>query len=195
MAVYVKGDGELRPDLRLDSQQLQHMGVGGGLVGALGGQATLHRVAVHPVGLVGIGVAHLHMGLIEGRVHRHPQETPLAPRLDEGIVPQVLGLLFGQILEPSVGEAAHLAEIALLEALVDGQGNGEQGCEQHRRQGDGCDGDEVAGAACLQALPGKMANTPSVGNFHGAHLLTVSRSGHLRCERFGRKVGRFPRCV
>ena len=35
MAVHVKGEGELRPDLRLHAQQLQHMGVGGGLVGAL----------------------------------------------------------------------------------------------------------------------------------------------------------------
>lgn len=40
--------------------------VRGGLIGALLGQAPLNRVAVHPVGLVGIGVAHLHMALLKG---------------------------------------------------------------------------------------------------------------------------------
>ena len=71
--VYIEGKGEFRADLRLDAQQLQHAGVGGGLVGAFLRQGAFDGVAVHPVGLVGVGIAHFHMGLIEGR---GPQACP-----------------------------------------------------------------------------------------------------------------------
>ena len=71
MAVHRKGDGKFRTDFRLYAQQLQHMGVGGSLVGALLREAPLHRVTVHPVGVIGIGVTNLHMGFVEGDVRRH----------------------------------------------------------------------------------------------------------------------------
>ena len=70
-AVHEKRDGELSTDLRLHAQQCQHMGVRGGLVGALLRKASLHRVTVHPVGVIGIGVADLHMGFVEGYVRGH----------------------------------------------------------------------------------------------------------------------------
>ena len=149
MAVHVKGEGELGTELRLHAQQLQHMGVCGGLVGALLRQAALLGVAEGPVGVVGVGVANLHMGLVEGDLCGHPEKTPDAPLADQRVVPQLFKLLLRQVLEPTVGEAPHLAEVALLEALVDGQGDGEQRGEQHRRQGDGRDGDEIPGAAGL----------------------------------------------
>src|SRR5699024_5109319 len=119
-------------------------------------QAALHGVAEGPVGVVGVGVANLHMGLVEGDLCGHHEKTPNAPLADQRVVPQLFKLLLRQVLKPAVGEAPHLAEVALLEALVDGEGDGEEGGKQHRRQGDGCDGDEVSGAAGLEALPGQM---------------------------------------
>ena len=60
-AVHIKGDSKLFPKFRFYSQQLQHMGISGGLIRALLGQTALHWVAELPVGLVCIGPANLHM--------------------------------------------------------------------------------------------------------------------------------------
>ena len=62
------------------------MGVGGGLIRAFLRQGTLHRIAVLPVGFIGVGITDLHMGFIERNVYRHTQETPYAPLADERIV-------------------------------------------------------------------------------------------------------------
>ena len=172
-AVHVKGEGEGHPQLRLDAQQLQHPGVGGRLVGALLGQGTLHRIAEGPVGVVCVGPAHLHMGLVEGHFCGHAQEAPHPPLADEGIILQFVALLLRQVLEPAVGEAAHLTEVVLLEALVDGQGDGKEGGEQHRCQGDGQHRNEISGPVGGQTLPGQAADTLAVGYLHGAHPLTV----------------------
>ena len=145
MAVHVEGEGELGPQLRLNAQQLQHLGVGGRLVGALLGQGTLHRIAEGPVGVVCVGPAHLHMGLVEGHLCGHAQEAPHPPLVDEGIILQFAALLLRQVLETAVGKAPHLAEVGLLDALVDGQGDSKEGGEQHRRQGDGQHRNEVSG--------------------------------------------------
>ena len=71
MAVHEKRNSELGTDLRLHAQQFQHMGVRGGLVGALLRKSSLHRVTVHPVGVIGIRIADLHMGFVEGDVRGH----------------------------------------------------------------------------------------------------------------------------
>ncbi len=41
------------------------------------------------------------------------------------------------------GTSPHLPEVGLLEPVADGQGDGEQGGEEHRGQGDGQHGDEI----------------------------------------------------
>ena len=173
MAVHIKGERELGADLRRDPHQLQHMGVRGGLIGALLGQAPLNRVAVHPVGLVGIGVAHLHMAFVEGHLTGHAHKAPQTPLVDEGVVLQFVKLLLCQVLEPAVGEAAHLAEVVLLDAVVDGHGDGEQGGEEHRGQGDGQHRDQVPGAVGSQALTGEISDTLAVGDVHGIHPLSA----------------------
>ena len=126
MAVHAKSDGKLGAQLRLYPQQRQDMGICGGLVGAFLGQSPLNGVAVHPVGLVGIRVPHLHVGLIERDVRRHAQKAAQAPGLDERIVFQFLKLLLCQVLEGTVGPASRLPEVALLNTLVDGEGDGEK---------------------------------------------------------------------
>ena len=73
------------------------------------------------------GPLHLHVGLVEGHLTGHPQEAPQAPFVNQGIVPQLVELLFRQVLEAAVGEAAHLTEVGLLEPVVDGHGDGEEG--------------------------------------------------------------------
>ena len=85
------------------------------------------------------------MGLVEGHLCGDAQEAPHPPLVDEGIILQFAALFLRQVLEPAVGEAPHLAEVGLLDALVDGQGDGKEGGEQHRRQGDGQHSDEVSG--------------------------------------------------
>ena len=172
-SVHIKRDGKFRADFRLDAQQLQHMGIGGGLVGALLGQAALHRVAVHPVGLVGVGVAHLHMGLIEGDLRGHSHKAPQAPLVNKGVLPQLIELLFRQILEAAVAESAHLAEVGLLEALVDGQGDGKEGGKQHCGQRDSQHGHDVAGLGRPQAFQGQVPDTFPIGDVHAAAPLTV----------------------
>ena len=92
MAVHVKGDGEPGADLRLHPQQLQHVGVGSGLVGALLGQTALHRVAVHPVGFIGVGVADLHVGFVERHLRGHSDKPPHSPLVDEGVILQIVKL-------------------------------------------------------------------------------------------------------
>ena len=85
------------------------------------------------------------MGLVEGRLCGHAQKAPHPPLADEGIILQFAALLLRQVLEPAVGEAPYLAEVGLLDALVDGQGDGKEGGEQHRRQSDGQHRDEISG--------------------------------------------------
>ena len=87
VTVYIEGDGKFRSQLRLYPQQFQYMGVGGGFVGIFLWQAALDGVTVHPVGIVGIGIAHLHMGFVEGNVRGHSQETPQAPLGDQRVFP------------------------------------------------------------------------------------------------------------
>ena len=181
MAVHIKRDGELRPDLRLHPQQVQHMGVGGGLIGALPGQAALNRVAVHPVGLVFVAPTHLNMGFVEGNFRGHAQETPDAPGVDQGIVFQFIDLLLRQVFEAAVGVSAHLAEVGLLDALVDGQGDGKEGGKQHCRQGDGRHRHHVPGPVGAKTPPGQAADALSIGYFHGSHPLSAPRSGRPRC--------------
>ncbi len=147
MAVHIKCDGKICADLRLHSQQFQHMGVCGRLVGALLRKASLHRVAVAPVGLVGIGVTDLHMGFVEGHLCGHAHEPAKAPGLDERIVLQLLELLLGEVLEGAMGPAPGLTEVVLLDALVDGEGDGKERGEEHRCQGDGQHRHQIAGAA------------------------------------------------
>ena len=125
VSIYVKSEGKLGPDLRLYTQQFQYMGVGSSLVGALLRQRAFHRVTVHPVGLVGVGKAHLHMSFIERRLPRHTQVSPFAPLADERIILQFIKLRLGHVLKSAVGEAAHLSKIGLLKPIVDGQGDGE----------------------------------------------------------------------
>ena len=86
MAVHRKGDGKLCPQLRFHPQQLQDTGVGGRLVGALLGEPPHHRFAVHPVGFIGIGVADLHMGLVERLLRGHAQKAAQPPLGDQRIV-------------------------------------------------------------------------------------------------------------
>ena len=67
MAVHVKGEGELGAELRLDPQQLQHVGVRGGLVSALFRQAALHqsRLVNVPLSRVGENLHH-HLLVVHG---------------------------------------------------------------------------------------------------------------------------------
>ena len=125
MAVHLKGDGELCPELRLDAQQLQHTGIGGGLVGPFCGQAALNGVAEGPVGFILVRIADLHMRFVEGYVGGHPQVTSQAPGLDAGGFLQFVELGLGQVLESTVVKTAALAEVGLLHPLIDGEGNGE----------------------------------------------------------------------
>ena len=171
--VYRKGKGELRAKFRLDAQQFQHVGVGGGFVGALLRQAALHRVAVHPVGFVFVAPADFHMGFGKGHVPGHPQKAPHPPLVHEGVAAQLLGLLRGDVFEPAVGKPARLAEVVLLEPLVDGKRKGEQRGEQQRRQRDGRDGDQVAGAAGQQRFPGQAADAGAIFDVHAFAPLTV----------------------
>ncbi|CAN3964550.1 hypothetical protein HEAFMP_HEAFMP_09815, partial [Dysosmobacter welbionis] len=62
--------------------------------------------------------------------------------------------------------AAHLTEVGLLEPVVDGHGDGEEGREQHRGQGDGENGDEVAGPGRLHGPPAQTADGLAVGYLH-----------------------------
>ena len=102
MTIHRKRDGELGAQLRLYPQQRQDMGIRGGLIGALLGQSAFDGVAVHPVGLVGVGIADLYMGFVEWDIRRHTQKAAQAPGLDERIVLQFLKLLLCQILEGSM---------------------------------------------------------------------------------------------
>ena len=125
VAVHRKGDGELCPEFRLDAQQLQHAGVGGGLVGPFRGQAALDGVAEGPVSFILVRIADLHMRFVEGYLGGHPQIAPQAPGLDAGVFFQFVELGLGQVFEPAVVKTAALAEVGLLHPLVDGEGNGE----------------------------------------------------------------------
>ena len=126
MAVHIKCDGKICADFRFHSQQFQYMSVCGSLVGALLREASLHRVAVAPVGLVGIGVADLYMGFVEGCLCGHPQKSPQAPLVNQWIVLQFLKLFLCQVLKGAMAPATGLAEVVLLDALVDGEGDGKK---------------------------------------------------------------------
>ena len=193
MSVHLKGNGELDADLRLHPQQLQHMGVGGRLVGALLGKTALYRVAVAPVGLVGVGVADLHMGFVEGNLCGHAHKAAQAPGFDERIVLQCLELLLSEVLEGAMGPAPGLTEVVLLDALVDGEGDGKKGWKQSRRQGDGQHRHQIAGTVCKEAFQTQTADAAAVGDIHALRPLTVSRSARPRCGRCGRPSGRSPR--
>ena len=194
MAVHEKRNSELGTDLRLHAQQFQHMGVGGGLVSALLREASLHRVTVHPVGIIGIGVADLHMGFVEWDIRRHAQKSAQAPLVNERIVLQFLKLLLRQVLKGAVGPAPGLAEVVLLDALVDRESDGKKGRKKHRRQGDGQHRHDVPGAAGEQGAQAQAADTAAVGDLHVLRPLTASRSARPRCGRCGRPSGRSPRC-
>ena len=163
VAVHGEGDGEGDPQLGLHPQQLQHTGVGGGLVGPLLGQAALYGIAKTPVGVVGVGVTHLHMVLIEGFLGGHAQEAPQAPFLDGRVVFQFFKLFLGHVFERPVAVAPRLAEVGLLETVVDGQGDDEQGGKQNRRQRNGHDGDGVAGLGRPHGLSSQPADAGFVG--------------------------------
>ena len=150
VTVYVKGNGKFRPQFRLDAQQLQHMGIGCSFISSLLGQAALHRVAVHPVGLVGIGVADFHMIFVEGNFCGHSQETPQTPLGDQRIVFQCFKLLFRQVLKGTMAPAPGLAKVVLLDALVNRQSNGKQGSKQSGSQGNGQNGHQIPGAVGKQ---------------------------------------------
>ena len=194
MPVHIKGEGEPGPQLRLHAQQLQHVGVGGRLVGTLLGQAALRRVAVHPVGVVGVGVAHLHVGFVERVLSRHTHEPPQAGLPDQGVVLQRLILRFGQVFEAAVGVAAHLPEVVLLESVVDGQGDGEQGGKEHRGQRNSQHRDEVAGAAGPQAPPCQGAHTLAVGDVHTLAPLPRDDAPVLDADDAVGQLGDLPRC-
>lgn len=126
MAIYVKGDGKLSTKFRLDPKQFQHMGVGSGLVRAFLRQSAFHRVAVTPVGLIGIGVTDLHMGLVERNVRGHSQKATNTIGLNQRVTFQRLTLFFRHIFEGAVTPASGLPEIVLLDSLIDGQSNREK---------------------------------------------------------------------
>ena len=113
------------------------------------------------------------MAFVEGHLTGHAHKAPQTPLVDEGVVLQFVKLLLCQVLEPAVGEAAHLAEVVLLDAVVDGHGDGEQGGEEHRGQGDGQHRDQVPGAVGSQALTGEISDTLAVGDVHGIHPLSA----------------------
>ena len=68
----IVGDGELLAHLRLDTQQPQHPGIGGGLVGALPGQAALDRHAEVVGSQLRLHVADLDVRLVKRLLLRHP---------------------------------------------------------------------------------------------------------------------------
>ena len=68
----IVGDGELLAHLRLDTQQPQHPGIGGGLVGALPGQAALDRHAKVVGSQLRLHVADLDVRLVKRLLLRHP---------------------------------------------------------------------------------------------------------------------------
>ena len=184
VSVHIEGHGELVPQLRLHTQQFQHPQVRGGLVGVLLRKPSLNGHAEHPVSLVGVGVAHLHMALVEGNIGGHPQEAAQAPILDEGIVPQLIELRLRQVFEAAVGPTTRLTEVGLLEPLVDGEGDGEQGCEENCGQGDGQNGDDIPCPGCLEGLPAQPPDTRSVGYLdHGHHPLVTMRPSSMRMMR------------
>ena len=166
MAVHREGHGELRPQLRLDAQKPQDLRIRGGLVGALPGETAHHRIAEHPVGVLGFGIADLHMGFVEGLLCRHPEKAPQAGPCDTGIVLQLIVLLLGEILEAAVGRGAHLTERGLLKALVDGEGDGKKRGKEHRGEGDGQRCDEIPRAVCLKTPQPQAEHAFSVGNVH-----------------------------
>ena len=91
-----EGQGKLRPQNRLHPQQLQYPGVGGRLIGALLGQASLLGLAEHPLGLGWVGVADLHMALVKGGLCGHPYEPAQAPLLNQGVLLDLPKLFLGQ---------------------------------------------------------------------------------------------------
>lgn len=181
VAVHLKGDGKFRAELRLYAQQFQHMGIGGRFVGPFLGQAPFYGNAVAPVGLVGVRVTDLHMGLIERGLFGHAQKAADAIRLNEIIAFQFLTLFFRQVFESTVGAAPSLTEIVLLDALVDGHGNGKERSKQHRRKGNSQHRHNIAGAVGQQGPDAQPADAAAIGNFHTCRPLTVPRSVHPRC--------------
>ena len=131
LAVHVKGHREGRAQLGFHTEQRKRAGVGCGLVGSLGRQTTLDRVTVHPVRLVGIGIADFHMTFIEGRVKGHAKKTAQTVFLDERVFFELVVLFFGQILKAAVAESTDLAEVGLFKRVVDGHCNGEQRGKEH----------------------------------------------------------------
>ena len=140
------GQGDLCADLRFDPQQGQHMGVGGHLVGALPGQRPLHGLAEVVGGALRLDVADLYMGFVEGGLVQRAHKEPAPGADDQGIILKRLHLLQGDVLDGAMGVAAHLAEILLLEGVVDGGGNGEQRGEQNGGQGNGQHRHDIPGA-------------------------------------------------
>ena len=70
------------------------------------------------------------MGFVEGRVHGHAHEQPGEVLLNQRVRPHFLHLLPGEALDGAVKVAARLAEILLLEGIVDGGSDGKEGGEQ-----------------------------------------------------------------
>ena len=111
MTVHWKGDGKLCAKLRFYSQQLQHAGVGGSLVGSLLRQSAFDGVAVHPVCLRSVRVTDLHMGFVEGDVVGHSDKAAQSPFLNERVGLDLVKLLLGQIFKAAVVPAAALAKL------------------------------------------------------------------------------------
>ena len=130
-AVHVKGDREGRAQLGLHTEQRKYTCVGCGLVGSLGRQTTLDRVAVHPVCLLGIGITDFYMAFVEGCIKGHAQKAAQTVFLDEWVFFELVVLFFGQILKAAVAESTDLTEVGLFKRVVDGHCDGEQRGEEH----------------------------------------------------------------
>ena len=66
-------------------------------------------------------------------------------------------------LEAAVGVPADLPEVGLLEAVVDGHGDGEKGRKEGGRQGDGDNGDQVSHLGRAHGPPAQTADALAVG--------------------------------
>ena len=177
LAVYVKGYCEGCAQLGLHTEQRKCVGVGRGLIGSLGRQATFDRVTVHPVRLLGIGIADFYMTFVEGRIKGHAQKAAQTIFFDKWVFFELVVLFFGQILKAAVAESADLTEVGLFKRVVDGHCNGEQRGKEHGGEQDCQNGNQIARTVGTKRTKGQAPNTSAVCNMtHGAHLRILPSS-------------------
>ena len=177
MAIHVKGNRKFFAQLGRDAEQFQDMLVGRSLIGPFGGQTSLDGVAVRPVRLVRVRIADFDMAFFKRGALRHAEEAAQAVRLDAGVLLELVILRLGQILKASVTVSADLAEVGLLEGVVDGHGDRDERGEEDRGQGDSQDGDEVARAVGTERAEGQAPDAGAVLHFtHAAHPLILPSS-------------------